>query len=111
MSRNKEKQPTVPAAVTDTVRQRIIGLLAGRSLSSQEISAEAGISEREVEAHLEHIRRSAHGFGVKLRVTAAECRKCGFIFHKRERLSRPGKCPVCRGQSISQPHFTLELNR
>jgi hypothetical protein len=38
----------------------------------------------------------------------AVCKKCGFVFAKREKLKRPGKCPVCRGESIREPRFTIE---
>lgn len=37
----------------------------------------------------------------------AQCLGCGFIFSKRERLTRPGKCPVCRHGQISEPLFAV----
>lgn len=53
------------------------------------------------------IRQSLHGGEVRLEVEAATCRKCGFVFAKRERPDRPGRCPVCRGESISEPRFSI----
>jgi predicted Zn-ribbon and HTH transcriptional regulator len=35
------------------------------------------------------------------------CRKCGFIFPKRERLTTPSRCPMCRQQSIQRPRFAV----
>jgi len=44
-------------------------------------------------------------------VDAAECRSCGFVFTKRDRLATPGKCPICRCESISEPFFTIRKER
>ena len=30
------------------------------------------------------------------------------VFAKRDRLSRPGKCPVCGSESITDPGFTVQ---
>lgn len=104
----RPKGPTVPPVREETVRQRIAEILHGPPLSAREISAEAGIPEREVPRHLDHLRHSLQGRGEQLHVTPAECRSCGFVFTKRERLARPGRCPVCRGQSIAEPRFSIE---
>jgi predicted Zn-ribbon and HTH transcriptional regulator len=40
-------------------------------------------------------------------VTPATCRDCHFVFHKRTRLTRPGKCPLCRSTRLSEPMFSL----
>lgn len=103
----KAKQPIVPAERTDTLRQLIVAMLQRESLSAMEISEEAGIPIQDVYGHLEHIRQSLHREGAALTVRPAECRNCGFCFAKRERLKRPGRCPVCRGESISQPRFRI----
>lgn len=77
--------------------------------SAKDISREAGIPEKDVYGHLEHIRKSLKSLKqAGLRVTPAECKKCGFVFKKRERLTKPGKCPVCRGTSILEPLFSIE---
>ena len=101
------KPPPIPAQRQETIRQRIVELLWVESLTPREISALVGIREREVARHLEHIRQSLHGGEVRLEVEAATCRKCGFVFVKRERLDRPGRCPVCKGESISEPRFSI----
>jgi hypothetical protein len=33
--------------------------------------------------------------------------KCGFIFRKRDRLKKPGRCPVCHGEHIQDPLFSI----
>lgn len=103
-----KKRPPMPADKMDTTRRDIISAMTGRDISAKEISAIVGIPEKEVYAHLEHIRRSLHAEGHALIVRSSECRKCGFVFKKRERLTKPGKCPVCKGTSIEGPLFRVE---
>ncbi|MBE0596899.1 MAG: ArsR family transcriptional regulator [Desulfuromonadales bacterium] len=103
------RPPVVPAFRGETVRQRIVDLLRGSSLTPREISAEVGIQEKEVARHLEHIRKSLQSAEGRLEIDPATCRKCGFVFTKRERLDRPGRCPVCRGQSIAEPRFLIRM--
>lgn len=93
----------------DTVRHGIVFALEEGPRSAKELSAAVGISEREVYGHLEHIRKSIAASGRHLVVTPAECKKCGFEFAKRERFKKPGKCPICRGESIHEPLFALEM--
>ena len=49
-----------------------------------------------------------HSEGRRLVQVPAECRGCGFVFRKRELLQAPSRCPVCKGESISDPSFRLE---
>lgn len=103
----KAKPPTVPPSRLATIRRQIADLLAGEPLSAREISVVVGIPEKTVRGHLEHLRRTLHPHGLRLQVVPASCRKCGFVFAKRERLQRPGRCPACREQSISEPLFAI----
>jgi predicted Zn-ribbon and HTH transcriptional regulator len=103
----KPKPPPVPAPRLATLRREIEALLAGEPLSAREISTLLGIPERTVGEHLRHIRRSLHRQGRTLLVTPPVCHLCGFVFARRERLERPGKCPACRGQSIADPRFAV----
>lgn len=89
------------------MRQEITSVIQEQSLSAKEISALIRISEKDVYAHLEHIQKAAKKHGYKLIVTPAECRKCDFVFKKRERLKKPGKCPVCRNELIKEPVFSI----
>jgi predicted Zn-ribbon and HTH transcriptional regulator len=76
-------------------------------LSARDLSGLVGIPEKEVAGHLEHIRHSLHRTGKRLIVQPAECTKCGFVFDKRERLTRPSRCPVCKSESLHAPLFSL----
>lgn len=106
--RKKPKEPTVPSAMQDTARHEIVSLLKQGEQSAKEVSSAIGISEKDVYDHLEHVRKTLHASGYRLVVTPAECKKCGFQFSKRERLRKPGKCPVCRGEAIHEPLFSIE---
>ncbi|HWI40131.1 MAG TPA: transcriptional regulator [Verrucomicrobiae bacterium] len=76
-------------------------------MSAKEISVAVRVAEKEVYGHLEHIRRSLHAAGGALEVTPAECRRCGFTFSARERLTPPGRCPACRHEGILEPLFSI----
>jgi predicted Zn-ribbon and HTH transcriptional regulator len=103
----KSKEPFIPSERLETIRRGIVFTLKGQTLSAREISGIVKISEKEVYGHLEHIQRAARNTTHPLIVTPSECKKCGFIFRKRERLKRPGKCPICHGESITEPIFSM----
>ena len=98
----------MPADRRETIRKEITALLETDRLSARDISGEVRISEKEVYDHLDHIQKSLNKRGLRLLLTPAECKKCGFIFKKRERLKKPGKCPLCRSTSIEEPLFSIE---
>lgn len=105
--KEKPREPAIPAETHDTVRHGLIAELLQGPCSARDLSASAGIPEREVSIHLEHIRKSIALSGRHLVIIPAECKKCGFVFAKREKLKRPGKCPVCKGESIREPLFAI----
>jgi predicted Zn-ribbon and HTH transcriptional regulator len=109
--KKKPLKPFVPVERRETIRQKIVALLeSGDSpgLSAKDISVEAGVSEKEVYGHLEHIQLTMNKSSHTFVVTPAVCKKCGFVFRKRERLNKPGRCPVCRGESMQEPLFFVE---
>lgn len=103
----KSKEPFIPSAKQDTIRHEILALLKEQELSAKEISAEVRISEAEVLDHLEHIRVMVRKEKAHIVVTPAACKKCGFVFKKRDRLTKPGKCPLCRCEQIREPRFAI----
>ncbi len=105
--KKKPNLPPVPHERYKTVRQEMITILKGHTLSAKEISSLVRVSEKEVYAHLEHIQKTLKK-DHDLIITPAECRKCGFTFKKRNRLKKPGKCPACRGESIQEPLFSIK---
>jgi len=105
--RPRPKAPTVPLEQSETSRHRIAALLVRQCMSARDLAVELGLREKEVVEHLDHLRRSR----VALVVTPAACRECGFVFRKRDRLSRPSRCPMCRGEQINEPLFEVEPER
>lgn len=72
-----------------------------------ELARAFDLSPKEMAGELEHLRQSFRNEPYRLRVFPAACRKCGFEFD-RERLTKPGKCPRCRGTWIHEPRFLVE---
>jgi predicted Zn-ribbon and HTH transcriptional regulator len=103
----RPKKPFIPQERQETVRQLIITKLQGNTLSAKDLSARVSASEKEVYAHLEHIQKTLNKKELRLLIIPPQCRKCGFEFKKRERLKKPGKCPVCHGESIRHPLFSV----
>jgi len=81
--------------------------LEGPPATIREISQTVRASEKEVLGHLEHLERSISGKGSKFIVSPAECEKCGFVFRKRKRLKKPGRCPLCRSEAVCEPLFSI----
>jgi transcriptional regulator len=107
MMKKKSREAFIPQEREDTIRHKIISILKGQPLSAKEISQDIGISEKEVYEHLEHIKQTVSKSGHILGITPSECNKCGFVFKKRERFKKPGKCPDCVSESISVPLFLI----
>lgn len=103
-----EKKTKAPPVREATARQRIAEVLRSAPAGISDISVGAGVSERQVPVHLEHLKKSLKASGEKLVVKPAQCRECGFEFTKRERKSKPGRCPVCRSTRIAEPVFSIE---
>ncbi len=89
-----------------TVRQRLKELLCFREWNSLELSQELSIQEREVFAHLEHVKKSLRQG--KLVVDPYACLDCDYIFRKRVRFDRPGRCPSCKGSHIRMASFSIK---
>ena len=89
-----------------TPRKRIAEALERESLDLREISQMFGIKERDVLGHLAHIARSARSG--RFTMNPAHCQQCGFSFKKRSRLNTPGRCPLCKSESIAPPRFHLD---
>jgi predicted Zn-ribbon and HTH transcriptional regulator len=103
------KNPPVPRPAPETVRRSILALLERGPRTAREISAAVHIPEREVGAHLVHLGKSLRAIGKRLELEPAVCLSCGFVFRKRERPTGPGRCPICKGEFISEPSFRVEI--
>ena len=89
-----------------TVRQSIVFILKDQELTARDISQAVGIREKEVYEHLAHIARSNIPGG-KFIVRPSECLNCGYVFKKRDRLTPPGRCFLCRSEAITPTRFTI----
>ncbi|MBI5599784.1 MAG: transcriptional regulator [Deltaproteobacteria bacterium] len=101
------KKEPLPPERRETARRAIIALIEKTPMTARDISAAVRVSERDVYRHLEHIQRTFRSAGKTLVVTPARCRHCGFVFRKRERLTKPGRCPLCRKGPIDEPLFSV----
>ena len=91
-----------------SIRASIHRALLDGPVTTRDLSTIVGIPEREVAAHLEHLKRSLKHHGQALLVEPPSCLDCGFEFAHRERYTRPGGCPKCRGRRITLPRFRIE---
>jgi hypothetical protein len=101
------REPPEPVERCETIRQYIIALLQDYTVSAKGMSGYLRIPEKDVYDHLEHIRKTMNKGGYHLVVNPAKCEKCDFIFRKRGRLSKPGKCPICHSSLIIPPLFSV----
>jgi predicted Zn-ribbon and HTH transcriptional regulator len=111
MGRKKPREAVIPEERYDTIRRRITTLLKETRLTGKELSGQLRIPERDVYEHLEHIRKTMNKGEYKLLVTPARCDRCGFVFTKRGRLKKPGKCPICRNEALEEPLFSVQRIR
>ena len=88
-------------------RRDLVPLLTGRSLTLSELAREVHEKPKDVIDALAHLQKSSRHADYELVVEPAECRKCGFEFGT-DKLSRPGKCPKCKGTWIFEPRFTVQ---
>jgi transcriptional regulator len=94
---------------SQTVRQRLVGLLTGARLSSYHLAQLLGIPERQVEDHLGHVMKTiARDRDRRFVLEPSCCQDCGFVFRDRRKLTRPSRCPRCRSESISAPRYGID---
>ncbi len=91
-----------------TLRQQIQDLLTSEEMTVRELSQTVRIPEKEVLDHLAHIERSALSHGKQLTIKPFECLSCGFVFDKRSRLSKPGRCPKCKKSHIQNARYHVK---
>jgi predicted Zn-ribbon and HTH transcriptional regulator len=97
-----------PIDTRQTIRQQIIDLLTSEELTQRDLSQAVSIPEKEVVDHLSHIERTIRNQGKKLVETPCRCLSCGFVFDKRTRFSRPGRCPSCRNSHIQTARYHIK---
>jgi predicted Zn-ribbon and HTH transcriptional regulator len=88
-------------------RKDYIAMLRDRPASLSQLAAVLGTGVKTVEHDLEHLLRSLRNTSCQAVITPARCRKCGFLF-QRDKLHKPGRCPVCRSTWIREPRISIE---
>jgi predicted Zn-ribbon and HTH transcriptional regulator len=88
-------------------RRDLVPLLRDGPRTVSQIARELEIPRKDVADDLGHLLKSLRRAGVRVVVTPARCRKCGFTFPD-ERLVKPGKCPECRETWIEEPNIGIE---
>ncbi|MFW6067877.1 MAG: transcriptional regulator [Myxococcota bacterium] len=87
-------------------RKELIERLEGPPLSIAALARELQVKPKALAEELEHVRRTLAHDPRTLVVLPAECRKCGFTFDP-DKLTKPGKCPQCKGTWIQEPHVQV----
>ena len=87
-------------------RKQLIDLLKQQPLSAQQLATQLNARQKDIEDELNHIFKSIKKDGMKLKISPAQCRKCNFLF-KKDKLSKPSKCPQCKGTWIAAPTFQI----
>lgn len=97
-----------PVDSKQTIRQKIIHLLETDTLTVRDLSQAVSIPEKEAMDHLGHIARSVRSQNKKLVETPYKCLSCGFVFDKRTRFTKPGRCPSCKNSHIRTARYHIE---
>lgn len=90
-----------------TFRKDLLAILTTQPRSASSIARAMGLKSRDVAEDLHHMIRSARAAGRLVVIDPARCRTCGFTFGE-EKLSKPGKCPACRGTRIFEAQIKVE---
>lgn len=94
-----------------TIRQQIIDLLCQGEYGAREISQQLGIREKEVYVHLPHVARTLNARDLHLEVLPSECLSCGYVFSKRKRFDKPGRCCHCKNERVTEPRFQVKIEK
>ena len=93
-----------------TFRRQLIELLSGEPRSASSLARELGVTRKNMEDDLRHTLRSARAAGYKIDVLPARCKACGFVFDT-EKLSKPSRCPTCKGTRLFEPMIRAGTSR
>ncbi len=91
-----------------TRREQIIEILKQTPQTVTQLANFFQLKPKDIETDLEHIKKSVKAKNLKLIIEPTYCEKCNFIFKERSRIRKPGKCPKCNSESISEPVFYIK---
>jgi transcriptional regulator len=83
-------------------RRHLLDLLSHEPRSVSSLARELGLRRGDVEDDLRHAIRSARSQGHAVEVIPARCKSCDFVFGD-EKLTKPGRCPACKGTRLYEP--------
>jgi predicted Zn-ribbon and HTH transcriptional regulator len=95
--------------VARTLRKELLDRLVDQPRSVSSLARELGLTRPDVADDLAHALRSAESAGYRVEVIPARCRTCDFTFDTRK-LSKPGKCPSCRGTRLFEAQIILRTS-
>ncbi|OLN24961.1 Phosphoglucomutase [Desulfovibrio sp. DV] len=106
----RPKDAALPPSRDKTLAQALLDALAGLDApaTALDLSGLVGAGEKAVLDALDHLKRSLRRSRTRLLVHPARCIGCGHRFAKRDRLGKPGKCPLCRSLRIDPPRFSMQ---
>lgn len=92
-----------------TRRERLRELLASREegFSLEEIEDILDLKRSTILDDLKHLQLSLRHRPERMLMVPPTCRTCGFTFRLEEPRA-PGRCPVCKGESVLLPVFKVE---
>jgi predicted Zn-ribbon and HTH transcriptional regulator len=89
-----------------TYRRDLLAVLRAGPRTASSLARELGLERRDIEGELRHVLRSARAAGESIAIEPARCKTCGFVFDG-DRLTKPGRCPECRGSRIYEPLISI----
>jgi predicted Zn-ribbon and HTH transcriptional regulator len=91
-------------------RKDLLKLLSEQPRSVSSLARALGLKRNDIEDDLRHAIRTARAAGSLVEILPARCRTCGFTFDE-QKLSKPGKCPACRGTRLYEPQILVRSAR
>jgi transcriptional regulator len=91
-------------------RRHLIDLLSRELRSVSSLARELGGTRETMEEDLRHAIRTARAQGLDVRVVPARCKACGFEFGE-EKLSKPSRCPACKGTRLFEPMLGISAEK
>ena len=90
-------------------RRHLIEFLSHQPRSASWLARELGMKRGDVEEDLRHALRSARAAGHHIEVIPARCKACDFVFST-DKLSKPGRCPHCKGTRLFEPMLMVSTS-
>ena len=90
-----------------TDHRDLLAVLKAGPRTASSLARELGLNRRDMEGELRHVLRTARAAGQAIAIEPARCKTCGFVFDS-DRLTKPGRCPECKGSRIYEPLVSLQ---